>query len=221
MAEGGATAVHALRSERRVVMVDDAAGLDALFDDETALVAWRAPALPDGEIERLTSRLGRSCRLRLSRRTAAEEVSAGLDLPPSSQAVMRLVESIRVFADLTETEEVGLRLSVESRPSCPRFHVDRVALRAVCVWHGATTEWVDDADVLDRRKLGHGAAGVADETSGLLRPGAVVHRLPLAAVAFFKGDAWPGLEGRGLVHRSPPAVGVGRERILWTLDAIG
>ena len=49
----------------------------------------------------------------------------------------------------------------------------------------------------------------------------IVHRLPLAAVGFFKGDAWPGLEGRGLVHRSPPAVGVGRERILWTLDAIG
>lgn len=203
----------------RVLLVDELGALDALFAPDTVLVALRADPLPGHEVAALTSRVGRSIRALLPIDVEREDVAARLELPASSVASARIVEAIGLFADLTGAEEVGLRLAVEDRPSCPRFHVDRVALRAVCVWAGPCTEWVDDSEVLDRQKLGHGARGLPDERSGLLREGAVVHSLPLASLAFFKGEAWPGMAGRGLVHRSPDCRGA--VRVMWTLDAVG
>jgi hypothetical protein len=206
------------RGSSPVVMVDEPGALDVLFDDATRLVALRRPPLPEDELRALTARRGRCVRTCLSPDVEVADLASLLGLPVSAEAPLRLAEAIRLFADLSGADQVGLRLAVEDRPSCPRFHVDRVALRAVCVWFGPTTEWIDEADLLDRGKLGHGAGGLADERSGLLRPGALVQRLPLSALAFFKGEPWPGMRGRALVHRSPDCAG--RTRVMWTLDAV-
>ncbi|MFN7697694.1 MAG: DUF1826 domain-containing protein [Deltaproteobacteria bacterium] len=217
------------RPASRVVFVEDEAELAVLFEPSVVLAGLRVRPVPAEELTALTARdvpdvqrptaqPGRSIRARVSTDGDVHELATLLGSSTSSAAVTQLADAVRLFADLSGAREVGLRLAIESRPSCPRFHVDQVALRAVGVWLGPTTEWVDDRDILDRTKLGHGSRGAPDERSGLLRPGAVVQQLAPSMLAFFKGEAWPGMAGRALVHRSPACDG--QVRILWTLDAL-
>ncbi len=121
------------------------------------------------------------------------------------------------FAELVGASRLGVRLLRLDAPMCPRFHTDYVGVRLLTTYCGPGTEWLDEADV-DRSRLGHRSGGLSDDRSGLLRPGAVVRQLPEAAVGLLKGEAWPGNEGSGVVHRSP-AVG-GDRRILLSLDVL-
>jgi len=125
---------------------------------------------------------------------------------------------IGLFADVTECDAVGVRMAVSRSPMCPRFHVDHVTLRGVVTYVGAGSEWVDHGAV-DRRRMGHAADGVADDRSGLLRPGAVIERARPFDLVLFKGTAWPGNAARGAVHRSP--CGDGGPRLMFTFDALG
>jgi SAM-dependent methyltransferase len=92
---------------------------------------------------------------------------------------------------------------------CPGFHVDRVGIRLVCAYVGPGTEWLPEPQV-DRVALGR------REPGGVLRLGAPA-RLAIGAVGLLKGEAWPGNEGRGAVHRSPP-VAAGERRVLLTIE---
>ncbi|MCB9764789.1 MAG: DUF1826 domain-containing protein [Alphaproteobacteria bacterium] len=123
-----------------------------------------------------------------------------------------------VLADLLGAEALGLRLTATDRPTCPAFHVDRVDVRLITTWAGAGTEFLAEADV-DRRWLGYAGRGESLGETGLIRPGARPRQLPPQAVGLFKGERWPGNEGRGVVHRSPP-VPAGSRRVLLTLDVL-
>lgn len=118
------------------------------------------------------------------------------------------------FALLVGARVVGVRLVVADGPHCPRFHVDRVAVRGVRTVLGPGTEWLADTD-LDRSRLGH-AGGDDDATSGLVKRWDRVERAEPGSLAVFKGTAWPGIEDRAVVHRSPPADGA--RRVVLTLD---
>jgi len=124
-----------------------------------------------------------------------------------------------VIADLTEAEMVGVRLARHHTAMCPRFHVDRVLVRLCTTYCGTGTEYLEDADA-DRGRLGFAAGGQPDETSGLLREGARVGRASTGAVVVLKGEAWPGNQGRGAIHRSP-ATSCDAPRLILTLDALG
>jgi hypothetical protein len=200
------------------VVGPDAATLERIFDEGIAVAAWRrgpqpalaatlAATLPHEE--RVVRESLRAAEPDLGRVNAALGCAAGTALEPW------LRELVDVYAILADADEVGLRLCVTRGQPCPRFHVDRVGLRLICTLRGPGTEWLAHADV-DRRRLG--LAGATDDASGLLRPGATVQRLEPCDVGIFKGEAWPGNEGRGAVHRSPPTDG--GWRLLVTLDAL-
>lgn len=125
-----------------------------------------------------------------------------------------------IIADLTGAVELGVRVHGLTEPMCPRFHVDRVLLRLVVTYAGAGTELLPHADV-DRRFLGAaGTAAGGDAVSGLLRPGAgVIHAAP-GDIVLMKGEAWPGNEGRGAVHRSPPDTRRDAPRLLVAVDPL-
>lgn len=196
----------------------DIAVLERIFDDATAVAVWRrrppatfddllASSLPREEIVlRETLRATEPDFTSVGRALGAA-VGGGVD------ALLR--ELVELYAVLADAESVGLRLAVTRGRPCPRFHVDRVGLRLICTLRGPGTEWLDETDV-DRRWLG--AAGIADEASGLLRASAVVHRLGTGDVGIFKGESWPGNHGRGAVHRSPAPDG--GWRLLVTLDSL-
>lgn len=124
--------------------------------------------------------------------------------------------ALEVVASLFGVDELGVRLVEATHPPCPRFHVDRVLARMVITLAGQGSEYL--LGEVNREKLGHGAHGLPDEESGLMAPGAKIHRVQSDRLCLFKGEAWPGNEGRGLVHRSPPPNGL--RRWLMTVDLL-
>ena len=171
----------------------DIAGLERIFDDAIAVAVWRR-SLPAAFDDLLASNLPREeVVLRETLRAAEPDftsVSRALGLAVGGAVDALLRELIELYAD-------------------------RVGLRLICTLRGPGTEWLDGTDV-DRRWLG--AAGIADEATGLLRAGAVVHGLGAGDVGIFKGESWPGNHGRGAVHRSPASDG--GWRLLVTLDSL-
>ena len=102
---------------------------------------------------------------------------------------------------------------------CPRFHVDRVPVRMICTYEGPGTEWLPER-AINREKLGSGACGHTDETSGLILDSAAIQSIPSYAIALLKGELWEGNEGRGAVHRSPGTTPRYPRRLLLTLDLL-
>jgi hypothetical protein len=129
--------------------------------------------------------------------------------------VTELTSLIDLFATLSDAQTVGVRVTATQRAMCPRFHADHVGLRLLCTWIGEGTEWLAQEDVV-REQLGHPRAGI-QPAPGPMRPGAAVHRMSPFAVGVFKGDLWPGSDGRGAVHRSPQPTGW---RVVMSLDAL-
>jgi hypothetical protein len=116
---------------------------------------------------------------------------------------------VELFADLFEAHRVGVRLCLADRPMCPRFHVDDVVCRLVVTLAGPGSEFLDDRDA-------HRAA-LGVHQSAVERPGATIHRLEPLDVGLFKGEAWPGMAGRAVVHRSPPGA---TRRLVMTVDLL-
>lgn len=154
-------------------------------------------------------------------------IHAGADLPdlelPDQAGREASLSEIgwltRVYTDLLGCPSAALRIEVLDRPMCPRFHVDHTGIRLVCTLRGPGTEWLHDGWV-DRSRLGPGSLGLADEESGLMRPGAEVERVPTFAVGLLKGSLWQGNAGRGAIHRSPQIDPHDAPRVMLSLDAI-
>jgi hypothetical protein len=126
-----------------------------------------------------------------------------------------VADAVQLFADLVDAREVGARLLVGDAPHCPRFHVDHVPARAVIALVGPGTEWLPSA-LVNRAGLGAGSALPPVLRDPELGDAGAVHHVATGELAVFKGETWPGNEGRSVVHRSPAAPG-GRRAVL-TLD---
>jgi len=90
---------------------------------------------------------------------------------------------------------VTVRLESVDHDACRRFHADNVPVRLITTYAGPGTQWLDDTGAERRLRQ--------------MQPG---------HVGLFKGDAWPGNRGRGILHRSPPVEGTGRRRLLAVID---
>lgn len=210
-----------LASRGSVRRVDDVSGIAELFDVETHIVHLRR---------------------RLSDRVAAEaialvaqpglRVAALTPLTSEGRAQLRDDRAVgglsdelwfwaELMGELTGCATVGIRCARLDAPMCPRFHVDRVGVRLVTTLVGPGTEYVASEHV-NRAMLGHAAGGASDDTSGLLRPGAVIARAEAGDVVLMKGESWPGNAGSGAVHRSPPtqATHACAPRLVVTIDPL-
>nr|WP_241664469.1 DUF1826 domain-containing protein [Ningiella ruwaisensis] len=127
-------------------------------------------------------------------------------------------EVIDMFCVLFDLKKAGLRLGVQKKAMCPRFHIDRVPCRLITTFCGKGTQWLAH-DKVNRVKLGAGSAGLPDEISGLYNKQSDIQQLSTGDVALLKGELWEGNEGGALVHRSPPLEAEER-RLVMTLDII-
>ncbi|WP_437926760.1 DUF1826 domain-containing protein [Sorangium sp. So ce291] len=144
-------------------------------------------------------------------------LAAGAPPSPGREAFLQDVRGlISLFADLTGCPRVGVRLARLDKPMCPRLHADMVTVRLVTTYVGPGTEWAEH-EAVRRDRLGHRANGIPDEVSGVLRAGARLRRMEPFDVGLLKGEAWPGNQDRGAVHRSPPGTS---PRVVVTLDAL-
>ena len=199
--------------------VHDVAGLAVLFEDDVSVVVLQRQldaalrrealaAMAHPSFQQLTTVVP-------NEKDRAKVIASLSDAPRLAEEALFWSELV---CELTGCPMVGMRLARVDTPMCARFHVDRVTVRVVCTYAGAGTEFLDHAAV-DRRFLGHGAAGQADEVSGLLRNSSHIQRADCGDVLLLKGEIWPNNAGRGAVHRSPMA-SAASPRLVMTLDPL-
>lgn len=204
---------------RSGVIAGNAAGLERIFDENVSTAVWRrgpVPQIADYLAAMTLSEMERVARVGVNH-PDFQGLLAGFAQVPAAMTD-ELTALLDLYATVTDCTLAGVRLLVTRKPPCPRFHVDRVALRLNCTWLGRGAQWVDHQDV-NRRWLGHAAEAAPDEVSGLLNRGAQIRELQAFNVALFKGELWPGNAGRGAVHRSPPAH-IDGWRVLVTIESL-
>ena len=128
----------------------------------------------------------------------------GLD---DSSLRKRLIDDIaglaNVFARLSGTARVDLRLEAIDHDGCWRFHRDYVGLRLNATYRGPATQWPP-----------------LDQTARALRAQrryrGPLNELPRFAAALFKGVKRAGPSA--VVHRSPPVASGGKTRLFLCLN---
>lgn len=207
------TLAYQRRSVSRVRIVEDLASVVSIFEDPcNAVVLARQPDLLLQEsAARFARRASANCIFRHDLADVTPlSIARELEVSATEALAADLALWCEVVGDVTGCDAVGVRLACTTHSMCPRFHVDRVTLRAVCTYLGPGTELVDGPGVPRDWFPG------ADESAIDARH--VVRTLP-TQVVFLKGERWAGNEGAGVLHRSP-AVPAGERRLVLTIDAL-
>ncbi|PCC97534.1 DUF1826 domain-containing protein [Halopseudomonas pelagia] len=131
------------------------------------------------------------------------------DIPGYAEFVADVGYLVSLFACLLDARAVGVRLRTLDKAMCPRWHVDKVAVRLITSYVGPGSEWLTEQDS-PRQQLGGPAADSCNDD-------VAARAFACGEVALLKGERWHGNEGRGLVHRSP-RLPLGQRRLLLTLD---
>jgi hypothetical protein len=175
------------------VRTSTVAGIEALFDPHVHLVVWeRTAELAAACATHWPATTGRMMRTIRVDRLDPANVAATLSLPATAPVTADLLMLCDLFATLTGTDTLGIRVDITDRASCPRMHADHVTLRMMTTYRGPGTEWLQD--------------GETEQASA-------------GDVLLAKGDLWPGLRSGPCVHRSPEPRH-GETRVLVTLDAL-
>lgn len=130
--------------------------------------------------------------------------------------VQRLVDLFRELRPEGRDHMLHLRLAAVDQADCPVLHTDWVTLRMICTYVGAGTEYAP-AHAVQRAALCRPLGSIAETNAAILRDPQRLCRMSPFSVGLMKGNGYPGNEGRGLVHRSPPR-GSGR-RIKLIIDS--
>jgi hypothetical protein len=186
----------------------------AIHAPETTLALWVRP--PQRRIRLEAARLAARAPLTITAEEKPDRIGAELTaaLPSSAPALVADAAMLaRRFAAAASANRVHLRLEALASIGCPLFHADQVGLRLLVTYVGKGTEWVPEHAV-DRSALGSG------DNRAIVPDPRFIRRVAPFTVALFKGEAYPGNRGKGVVHRSPPADSR-RPRLLLCLDEPG
>ena len=190
---------------------DAAEGLAAIGDPGTELVIWRR-ALPlclQTWLERIDASCLPDMRVLVQPSDLRRAVEPHLDdcgMPPGTMRDLLIGDVgdlVSVFARITQSDLVDVRLERVSHDACWKFHRDCVEARLLTTYRGPATEWVQP----------HDAARALREQTQFKGP---MERFRIHDVAIFKGSCAG--SGSGIVHRSPPIAGTGQTRLLLCLN---
>lgn len=213
-----APAKQRIEATSSVRFVDEVLGLAAIFEPQVNIVVLKRPrsAALALECERAVAQAGFQRLFRVATDAPLEPTLAA-ELRGSPELAADVQFWAEVLAELTGNTSIGVRLARLEAAMCPRLHVDRVALRLVCTYHGPGTEFVPN-ERFDRTRLGHTRRSdcelgdAACEDDGVLAAQA-------GEIVLLKGEAWPGNAGRGAIHRSANA-SAQTPRLVMTLDPL-
>jgi len=201
---------------RTHVLATDLAALDAICDRDVNVVVVSRPPVMAGE-PRWPSELARTWEGATEAFDAATFVSGLEDASLRRVVADDLTLLVPRFARLAKRNHVRVRLESIESDACRKLHADQIGLRLVVTYAGPGTEWVASEDV-DRAQLGRVDIDVEENNLAIIRRRPVVRRTRAFDVVLMKGDAYPGSEGRGAVHRSPPIEGTGTRRLVLKID---
>ncbi|HEU4408123.1 MAG TPA: DUF1826 domain-containing protein [Polyangiaceae bacterium] len=199
---------------------------DVLFevlDPGVNAAVWRrplAPALAAG-LSPLLKRVGVAFDGAVSaRHPEVDRLVAALPPSPSRAALADDVRDlIARFAAVSGAARPHAHLEAVDDDGCRKFHVDYVGLRLLTTYVGPGTEWLSE-DAVDRAALAPSDAPPDETNAAVVRDPALVRRARAGDVLLLKGEGWPGNEGRGAVHRSPPVAATGARRLVFKLTAL-
>jgi hypothetical protein len=201
------TARHAPPGCARVMT---AAALAAVHDPAVNLALWHRPA--PAAARREAARLVARAPFCVTAEGRPGPLGAAL-LPGVPMLAADVARLATAFAAIAGIVTVHGRLEALTDQGCRLFHADAVGLRLLCTYAGAGTEWVPEHGVVrGGLRQGDNAAVVPDRRC--------VRRLAPFTVGLFKGEAFPGNAGRGIVHRSSPG-SMRAPRLLLCLDEPG
>lgn len=212
--------------KRQALKNNDPSVLPSIYNDNINIAIWQrdiTPQLASAVSSLIKTNALKPVELALSPEDAYKQLTSAIKAESTNQANINtlckdIALLVEMFCCLFDLKRAGLRLTVLTRPMCPRFHVDRIPCRLVSTYQGAATQWLNHNQV-DRTKLGAGNLGKPDEESGLFKSASDINQLNKGDVALLKGEFWDDNEGAGLVHRSAPTI-ANEERLLLTLDFI-
>ncbi|WP_290652250.1 DUF1826 domain-containing protein [Aquisalimonas sp.] len=193
--------------------------LEHILDHGLNMATWRRSPVP--ELCQELTHLDREWAVTIRLNTAVTNVdvtltralcSAGLNAAALARWIADMSGLVGVFAGIAGKSSLQPRLEAMDDTMCPRFHVDRNDLRLLCAYRGPATQWLTNSQV-DRQAL---ASGRPNEDVMRVGP---AQRLEPFWVGIMKGNRFPGNNGSGLVHRSPPVENLAETRILFCLDA--
>jgi len=194
-----------------IEICDAAEGLAVINTPGTDLVIWRRPlpACLRAWLDRMEPSRLPDVRVLVQPIDLRRAVGPLLDecgMPPGNMRDLLLGDVddlVSVFARITRSDLVDVRLQRVANDACWKFHRDCVVARLLTTYLGPGTEWVQPihAETAMRRQKTYEGP---------------LERLQLHDVAMFKGNcAGP---GSGIVHRSPPITGTGQTRLLLCLN---
>lgn len=193
------------------------ASLDAILSDEVNVVV--VPRALPGEVARGLEQAALGDLTEIEQETADGQADldgllSGLPPGPARSWLRRDAEALLArFAALASRPRFLVSLGLILDDQCRKFHTDSVALRLLVTYAGPGTEWAPDGAV--RRGALRAPAGCPDEANAAIVPDpSLVRRAGAGDVVLLKGDRWPGGEGRGAVHRSPPLGRSGARRLV-------
>lgn len=195
----------------RHVFVDHLAGLDVVLRPDVNLAVWSRE--PHPEYAAWLDEACASVRLDVESRVLRLRPDASTvvaPLPPGRwrDVLCRDIEALAVIhAQWTSLPSARVHLSTVDTDKCRLYHSDFVGLRLLCTYSGPGTQWVTEPAV---ERVGGGVV--------ILDPSAI-RSLQRLDVGVLKGNAWPGNEGGGCIHRSPRIVHLGGRRMLLKVDA--
>jgi len=219
---------HPLVPSASTIDSSELVDLAGILDPGVHIAIWRRPV--DARIVQLLQRP--ECDFGGHSRLVVRGAAAGLEkrltklVPKAARAVDPVgsaalvadaVAIVEMFTELVAADELMVSFEAPETRTCPRFHVDRVGIRLLVTYLGPGTEWLAN-EYVDRCWLGDAGHGRLDEETGLMRPGAEVRHVPPFAVVLLKGEAWPGAQDFGAVHRSPDPAG--QRRVLLRIDML-
>jgi len=203
-----------------VAWTDSLDGLAAIRDSGTTMAIH--PRVPDAAIAAFVNHRAMAdfCCLRCEVRNVGAEIQIERELDqaglPASFGrwafgadIARLVAA---FSRLSGASTIRLRLDRITDDACRLFHPDNVPVRLVCTYRGPATQWLPE-DICDRSGIGSG------DNDRICRDWSRVQSLRPFWVGAMKGERWPGPQGGGLLHRSPP-LETGDWRLFLALDPV-
>jgi hypothetical protein len=178
-----------LRSWRET---SDLAGIEQIFLSSVNLIVLKRPSRFITNVTDLVGVHRRFLRTVSCRSLSADAVSAALPPVVSTELCADIYALCDLFHTITDASQIGIRLEVTDRQSCPKFHTDKVSLRMMTTYYGAATQWLDNGSI---------------------------HQAAAGDVLYAKGELWRG-ECGACVHRSPPPINSDCWRVLMTLDVV-
>lgn len=114
-------------------------------------------------------------------------------------------------------KHLSAKFFIQRTNGCRKIHADNVTIRLVCTYAGPGTDWLPNEDVI-RKNLGRTDVDIETANLSVRRDGATLRRCEPGELLLLKGKKYPGNEGRGAAHRSPPLEEQGLSRLVLKID---